>query len=421
MNTDAEAWLAEHEGDLCAFLAEIVRIPTVNPPGENYTALVERLEAKLRDIGLSTEIVTVPQEIVAKTLPPGSADFPRHNLVGRWDVGAERTVQLNSHYDVVPAAGTWKHAPFAGERDGDWLFGRGMADMKGSLAASLFAVEALRRNGLKPRVNVELAFVADEEIGGELGTGYLVCHQKRTPDFAIVCEGGAAGKVGIGHNGIVQLEVTVLGKGGHSAYPIRTVNAFERMIALVSRIEPEIRRTLTDPRKRFATPSGEDLEPVVNLGGVFGPGKAAKVNIIPGEASFTVDRRLTPSEQVTVVDRELREIIHSAAAQCRIGIRIRKIHTTAPCALSPRSPLPQSFRRAVEGVRGGRARFTVNRGATDMHYYARKRGIDTIGYGVEGKNIHAIEERVSVKDLVTTAQVYARFLCNFSPDSRKGR
>ncbi|MDD2676468.1 MAG: ArgE/DapE family deacylase [Methylacidiphilaceae bacterium] len=420
MNTDAESWLAEHEEDLCAFLAEIVRIPTVNPPGEHYTDLIERLEAKLREIGLSTEIVTVPREIVAQTLRGDSADFPRHNLVGRWDVGAKATVQFNSHYDVVPAAGIWKHPPFSGKREGGWLFGRGTADMKGSLVASLFAVEALRRTALKPRVNVELAFVADEEIGGELGTGYLVSQRRRTPDFAIVCEGGSSGKIGIGHNGIVQWEVTVLGKGGHSAYPSRTVNAFEEMIALVSRIEPEIKRTLADPRKRFATPSGEELEPVVNLGGVFGPGKAAKVNIIPGEASFTVDRRLTPSEELAVVERELREIIQSAGAKCRMGIRIRKIHTTAPCALSARTALPQAFRRAVQGVRGGRAHFTVNRGATDMHYYARKRGIDTIGYGVEGKNIHAIEERISVTELVTTAKVYARFLHDFVPGSREG-
>ncbi|MGD9896004.1 MAG: M20 family metallopeptidase [Candidatus Methylacidiphilaceae bacterium] len=420
MKADAEAWLAAHQADLCAFLVELVRIPTVNPPGENYTTLVERLEVKLRRVGLSTEILTVPPEVAAKELSPGWADFPRHNVVGRWDVGAEKTVQLNSHYDVVPAAGTWKHSPFCGERDGDWIFGRGTADMKGSLVASLFAVEALRRTGITPRVNVELAFVADEEIGGELGTGYLVSDRKRSPDFAIVCEGGAGGKIGIGHNGIVQLEVTVLGRGGHSAYPRGTVNAFEQMIALVSRIEPEIKRMLADPRRRFVTPSGEELEPVVNLGGVFGPGKAAKVNIIPAEACFTVDRRLTPSEQVSVVERELKETIQSAAAKCRTRIRMRKIQATAPCALSPRSFLPAAFRRAVEGVRGGRARFTVNRGATDMHYYARKRGIDTIGYGVEGKNIHAIEERIPVKDLVTTAQVYARFLRDFAPGTREG-
>ncbi|QSR84297.1 M20 family metallopeptidase [Methylacidimicrobium sp. B4] len=420
MNTDAEAWLAEHEGELCSFLGEIVSIPTVNPPGDHYTDLVGRLEAKLREIGLSTEILTVPREIAAEVLPPGSADLPRHNLIGRWEVGGQKTVQLNSHYDVVPAAGRWKHGPFSGERDGGWIFGRGTADMKGSLVASLFAVEALRRTGTLPRVNVELAFVADEEIGGELGTGYLVTHQGKPPDFAIVCEGGAAGKIGIGHNGIVQLEVTVLGKGGHSAYPSRTVNAFERMIALVSRLEPELKRVIADPRRRFATPSGEDLEPVVNLGGVFGPGKAAKVNIIPGEASFTIDRRLTPAEQAPAVERELRQMVEVAAAKTRAGIRIRTIHTTAPCSLSPRALLPQAFRRAVEGVRGGRARFSVNRGATDMHYYARKRGVDTIGYGVDGKNIHAIEERIPVKELVTTARVYARFLRDFTPESRKG-
>ncbi len=421
MNADAEAWLAEHEGELCAFLGEIVRIPTVNPPGEHYTDLVERLEAKLREIGLSTEILTVPHDRAVGVLPPGSADLPRHNLVGRWEVGGEKTVQLNSHYDVVPAAGRWKHGPFSGERDGEWIFGRGTADMKGSLVASLFAVEALRRTGTVPRVNVELAFVADEEIGGELGTGYLVTHQGKTPDFAIVCEGGAAGKIGIGHNGIVQLEVTVLGKGGHSAYPSRTVNAFEQMIALVSRLEPELKQTIADPRRRFATPSGEDLEPVVNLGGVFGPGKAAKVNIIPGEAFFTIDRRLTPVERVPSVEQELRQMVQSAASKSRVGIRVRTIQATAPCALSPRASLPQAFRRAVEGVRGGRARFTVNRGATDMHYYARKRGIDTVGYGVDGKNIHAVEERIPVKDLVTTARVYARFLRDFTPEARKGR
>ncbi|VVM08509.1 succinyl-diaminopimelate desuccinylase [Methylacidimicrobium cyclopophantes] len=415
MNIDAEAWLENHLGELCAFLGELVRIPTVNPPGRNYTVLVERLETKLRELDLSVERLTVPEEVAAKSLPPGSADLPRHNVIGRWDVGAKKTVQFNSHYDVVPEAGAWKHDPFSGERDGDWLFGRGTADMKGSLVASLFAVEALRRTGIRPRVNVELAFVADEEIGGELGTGYLVSHRRELPDFAIVCEGGAAGKIGIGHNGIVQLEVTVLGKGGHSAYPRGTVNAFERMIAFAASLEPRIKETLADPRKRFTTPSGERLEPVVNLGGIFGPGKAGKVNIIPGEAHFTIDRRLTPVEEVPVVEKELREMIRSTAERCRAGIRIRKIHTTAPCALSPRSVLPQQFRKAVEAVRGGHARFTVNRGATDMHYYARKRGIDTIGYGVEGKNIHGGEERIPVDDLVTTAQVYARFLRDFAP------
>lgn len=421
MSGDAEAWLAEHEGDLCSFLGEIVRIPTVNPPGDHYTALVERLEAKLREIGLATEILTVPREIAAQSLPPASAGFPRHNLVGRWEVGGRKTVQFNSHYDVVPAAGTWKHGPFSGERDGDWLFGRGTADMKGSMVASLFAVEALRRTGTTPRVNVELAFVADEEIGGELGTGYLLSRRKPTPDFAVVCEGGAAGKIGIGHNGIVQLEVTVLGKGGHSAYPSRTVNAFEGMIALVSRLRPEIELTLADSRRHFAAPSGDTLEPVVNLGGVFGPGPAAKVNIIPGEASFTIDRRLTPAERLLSVERELRRMVRSAAAECRVKMRIRTLQTTAPCALSPRAPLPQAFRKAVEAVRGGHARFTVNRGATDMRYYARKRGIDAIGYGIDGKDIHAIEERIPVKELVITARVYARFLRDFDPGSRDGR
>ncbi|CAB4242675.1 Acetylornithine deacetylase/Succinyl-diaminopimelate desuccinylase [Methylacidimicrobium sp. AP8] len=419
MKTGAEAWLVEHEGELCSFLGEIVRIPTVNPPGDHYTALVERLEAKLRKIGLSTEIFTVPPEVAAKVLPPQQAGLPRHNLVGRWEVGAERTVQFNAHYDVVPAAGRWRHAPFAGERDGDWIFGRGTADMKGALAAAIFAVEALLKTGSVPRVNVELAFVADEEIGGELGTGYLVTRRRRGPDFAVVCEGGAGGKIGIGHNGLVQLEVTVLGKGGHSAYPDGTVNAFERMVALVSRLEPVLKQSLAEPQRRFATPSGEVLEPVVNLGGVFGPGDAAKVNIIPGEASFTIDRRLTPAEQVPAVERELREWIRSAAAKSGVRTRIRTIHATAPCSLSPGAPLPRAFRKAVEGVRGGRARFTVNRGATDMHYYVRKRRIDAVGYGVDGKNIHAVEERIPVKDLVTTARVYARFLYDFAPESGK--
>ena len=147
-----QAYIKDNQAALCALLQELVRIPTVNPPGENYAEMVGLLAAKCKALGMRTQIAKVPKRRADQVIA-NAESHQRLNLIARWDVGAEKTVHFNAHYDVVPVAGHWRFGdPFSGEIDGEWLYGRGADDMKDSIAALLFAIEAVQETDAKPKI-----------------------------------------------------------------------------------------------------------------------------------------------------------------------------------------------------------------------------------------------------------------------------
>src|SRR5882724_1293550 len=181
------AYLDKHASDLLALVRDLVRVPTVNPPGVRYDEVTLKLAAELSALGLKAKRWTVPAALAKKVLPPELQPYPRYNVLGFWPVGAKKTVHFNAHYDVVPVSGEWAHKdPFSGAVDGGWIYGRGTADMKGSIASLIFALKALRETGLSPRMNVEVSFTADEETDSLLGSGWVVEHAPIKPDYAVV-------------------------------------------------------------------------------------------------------------------------------------------------------------------------------------------------------------------------------------------
>jgi succinyl-diaminopimelate desuccinylase len=154
--------------DLVALLQRLIRLPTVNPPGEGYEAFVADLRAYLDDLGYETAVHHAPPE-----LAPLGEGLPRPNLLARLP-GEGPLVHLNGHYDVVPVGNDWTTDPFGGELKDGRIYGRGSADMKSGLAAQIIAVEALRKAGHAP--NIAHSFVPDEETVGvrNAGMGFLV-------------------------------------------------------------------------------------------------------------------------------------------------------------------------------------------------------------------------------------------------------
>jgi len=410
MKKDPTAYIQEQEKNLCRFVQELVRVPTVNPPGENYAECVAIFEEKLKALGLKTRVVRVPKSIV-REVAPEFVDYPRYNLIARWDVGAKETVHFNGHYDVVPASGKWKFGPFEPKISNGWLYGRGACDMKGANAALCFALEAIARGGVTPKFNIEVSFTCDEETGGELGAGYVVHRGLTKADHAVVLEGASGREIGVGHNGIVWLDVNVRGRAAHGAHPSRGVNAFEKMAALII----ELQRLKEAFRKRaYRTPKGKKLYPTVNVGGVFESGPGAKINTVPAEASFTIDRRVVPSESVRDAERELRAAIRSAQRPVR-GLRasVSRLLALEPCVVDHQDRLPQALARAVGRVRRGPRSFGVTQGFTDLHYFVTDGGMSGVGYGAGGKKGHGVDERVRVRDLVDTAKVYATLIADW--------
>ena len=217
--------------DLVALLQRLIRIPTVNPPGEGYEEFVADLKRVLDDYGYATEVHYAPTE-----LAPLGQGLPRPNLIAKLE-GDGPLVHLNGHYDVVPVGNDWTRDPFGGELVDGKIYGRGAADMKSGLAAQIIAVEALRRAGLKP--NVHQSAVPDEETVGvrNAGMGWLVEQGLLEGDAVIITEPFGPDGVGIGHKGAIWGEITIFGKQAHGSAPQLGVNAVEAMARYLAHIE----------------------------------------------------------------------------------------------------------------------------------------------------------------------------------------
>ena len=407
-----DRYLDRHSADLTGFLQKLIRLRTVNPPGENYGEITTLLAATLSGLGLKVRRIAIPRALQKKTQPE-LLDFPRYNVLGFWDTGAKKTVHFNAHYDVVPVSGQWKHgSAFNPVVEKGWIYGRGTADMKGAITSIIYALKALRETGVRPNFNVEVSFTNDEETDSLLGTGWVADHGKLRADYAVVGEGGEGDAICCGHNGVVWLNVRVHGVAAHGSTPEKGVNALEKMSALVLAFEDYKRRLA---RKTFLTPDGKRMQATVNLGGVFASGEGGKVNTVPAAASFSIDRRVLPVEDIRTVERELRAFVQAAAKKipgCRITIE--KISDNYSCYHAPTHPLFGAMQRSVARVRRKPAKFMVSTGFNDMHFFAQVRKIPTLGYGPGGLDYHAVDERARVKDLVDSAKIYADLLTTFA-------
>ena len=407
------AYIDLHAADMVALLQQLVGISTVNPPGENYAAITSLLADELTSAGLATKRLPISAALMKRYLPPELQAYPRFNVVGKLPVrGAKKTIHFNAHYDVVPVSGRWRHgSPFSGALQGGWIYGRGTSDMKGSHAALLLALRALRATRTSPRMNVEVSFTADEETDSELGTGWLVKHGPIRPDFAVVMEGAEGDRVCCGHNGVVWLEVIVHGRAAHGSRPDLGINALEKMSALVVALEG-YKKTLR--RRTWTTPEGRTMRPTINVGGVFASGPGGKINTVPAEASFSIDRRVLAVEDHEAAEQELRDFLNATAKKitdCRITIR--KVSENFACFSEPRHPFFGAMADCVGRVRRTKTTFSVSTGFNDMHFFAHHLKIPTLGYGPGGEKYHAVDERARVRDLVNCAKIYAELLTTF--------
>ena len=394
-------------------LKRLVGFPTINPPGEDYEGVTGYLTRELSKIGLSAHRYPIPDKLLRSSLPKWQHGYPRFNVLGKLKVpGAGKTIHFNAHYDVVPVSGTWRHGnPFSGAVEKGVIYGRGTADMKGSIASLLTALDALGQTKSKPTMNVEVSFTADEETDSFLGARWVVDEAPIRPDYAVVMEGGEGDEVCCGHNGTLWLEVTVHGRAAHGSMPENGVNALEKMAALVLELEA-YKKVIA--RKTFLTPEGKTMRPTINVGGVFSCGPGAKINTVPALAMFSIDRRVLAIENHAAAERDLRAFLAAAARRipgCRITVA--KVSENFSCFTKPSHPFFKAMAASVRGVRGRPTVFNVSTGFNDIHYFSHHLKIPTLGYGPGGEDIHAVDERARVKDLVSAAKIYANLLTTY--------
>ncbi len=274
-----------------AFLQALIQIPTVNPPGEEYRAAAELIGEKLKEFGYQVQYVP------AEGRPEHSWEHPRINVIGSMKGETARPLlHFNGHFDVVPVGQGWTVAPFAGVVRNGRLYGRGTADQKAGIAASIFAVEAIRRSGVKLAGTVEQSGTVDEESGGFAGVAYLAEHgwiSKDKTDFVIITEPSNVDRVCIGHRGVYWFKVVQHGRIGHGSMPYLGINAADHLgdvlHAVNHSLKPELAKRKTEmpvepPGSRYAS---------ININSVFGgqPEEGTQTPCVIDRAGAIFDRR----------------------------------------------------------------------------------------------------------------------------------
>ena len=404
--------IAGRREELVELTRELIRFPTINPPGEGYRACAEHLGERLRRRGFEVTYVR------AEGAPGDSERHPRINVVARRQGSRPGPcVHFNSHIDVVAPGEGWTVPPFEGVvRDGR-VYGRGACDMKGGLAASVIAVEALLDSGLELPGALEISGTADEESGGYGGVAWLAergWFSKPRVDHVIIPEPLNVDRVCIGHRGVWWGELATEGRIAHGSMPFLGDSAIRHMAAVLEMLEREVYPALAARTTAMPVVPDGARTPTLNINSLHGgqpePEAGLPAPLVADSCRLVFDRRLLIEEDLDAVKTDLRTRL-DALAQTRPGFRyrLRDLFEVPPIMTEPERPVVRETSEAVRRVLGRPARLVCSPGTYDQKHVDRiGRLKDCIAYGPGVLDLaHQPDEYVGIDDMVASAQVMA--------------
>ncbi len=409
--------------EVTALLQALIRIDTVNPPGNERHA-AEALQAYLARNGVTGELLArVPE---------------RANLVARIPGGDGPSLLLMAHTDTVLAdPGEWGRDPWSGDLVDGEVWGRGALDMKGHAAAAAVAVASRARAGVRPAGDLLLALTADEEVGAEpLGMSWLVANHPEAvhADFAVNEGGGERCVLGdrvlylcaVGEKATAPFRIRLHGRAGHASDPHAADNALLHAApvlealgrlgfepTLIPEVEAFLEQTLGDvPPVDEALERARALDPFAAqliaplLSATLSPTMieaSRKRNVIPGTCTITVDCRLLPGQSRKGVET----LLHAGVPG---DWELEWIENE--CVGGTRSPIETPLWRALgawvaETDPGARVAPIVCGGFTDSHYVRSVLGTTAYGFfplramtpELVARLVHGADERIAVDDL----------------------
>jgi len=400
-----------------AFLQGLIRIPTVNPPGDVYPECARYIGARLQALGYAVEYIELSAAEVAELAPYGNG-LPRVNVIGRLQgLQPAPVLHFNGHMDVVPVSSGWSCDPFAGEVRNGRIYGRGASDMKGGIAAQIYAIEAIRRAGLQLQGAIEQSGVVDEESTGNrnAGMGLLVergyIASGRT-DYVVITEPLNADNICLGHRGAIWGEITTIGRQAHGSTPERGVNAIEHMADFIAEALYELKPRLQQRRNSVPVVPSSASAASISFGTISG---GTNVNSVPDRCSVTFDRRLVMGEHLEDARNEIRELLERRArVQPGLLYNYAERYATGPTWVSSETPLVQAFATAIQEVLGRPPGYVCSPGTDDQRFVVHNAGIEQcIVYGPgEIIQTHVVDESLAIDDLLTSIKVMALAAAN---------
>lgn len=378
-----------HPVDPVALTADLIRCNSVTPAEGGALQLLDRL---LSAAGFAC--TRVDRGGIA-------------NLYARWGArGANRSFGFNGHTDVVPVgdAGAWTHDPFGGQIIDGVLWGRGATDMKSGVAAfAAAAVDFVTQT--PPDGAVILAITGDEEGDAEHGTVALLdwmAQQGETMSHCLVGEPTCPNVMGemmkIGRRGSMTCWFTATGVQGHSAYPHRAKNPMSALVKLLARLEAEPLDQGTDhfDASTLAITTIDCGNPATN--------------VIPAKGRATVNIRFNDAHTGASLTAWLQA--HAQAVQAETGVTIDcRIQISGESFLTPPGEFSALIARAVQAETGRSPELSTSGGTSDARFV--KNHCPVVEFGLVGKTMHQVDERIEVEQIHQLKAIYTRILQDY--------
>ncbi|MGR3371931.1 MAG: acetylornithine deacetylase/succinyl-diaminopimelate desuccinylase family protein [Pseudooceanicola nanhaiensis] len=401
--------------ELIALTQDLIRIPTLNPPGENYREICDYLDARLAARGFETQLVRADGS-------PGDCDaYPRWNIVARRD-GAHpgECVHFNSHIDVVDVGRGWTKDPFGGEVEDGKVYGRGACDMKGGLAASIIAAETFAEIFPDYAGAIEISGTADEESGGFGGVAYLAEHGFFAPtrvQHVIIPEPLNKDRICLGHRGVWWAEIETFGEIAHGSMPFLGDCAVRHMGAVLHEMEESLFPALAAKRTDMPVVPEGAKQSTLNINSIHGgqseilkPGTGLPSPVVPDSCRMVIDRRFLIEENIDDVQAEITEILEKVkSGRPDFDYAIREMHRVIPTMTDREAPVVTTVSDAIRLTLGQDPSYVVSPGTYDQKHIDRiGRLKNCIAYGPGILDLaHKPDEYVGVDDMVDSAKVMA--------------
>lgn len=375
--------------DPVALTADLIRCPSVTPEEGGALQLLERLLS-----GAGFDCRRVDRNGIA-------------NLFARWGrQGANRTFGFNGHTDVVPVGdrAAWTHDPFCGDIHDGWLWGRGATDMKSGVAAfAAAAVDFVRQT--PPDGAIILTITGDEEAAGVDGTIAILDDMKARGEAMSVCLVGeptcpdALGDMmKIGRRGSLTCHFEAQGVQGHSAYPHRAKNPLHAMVRLMDRLAGHVLDEGTD---HFDASTLQIT--TIDTGNPAG-------NVIPAKARATVNIRFNDAHTGASISDWLRAEASRVEADTGVIFRLT-IDIAGESFVTPPGDFVRLVAGAVTAETGRDPVLSTSGGTSDARFV--KDHCPVVEFGLVGKTMHQVDERVEVAQIVKLKSIYSRILADY--------
>ena len=375
--------------DPAALTADLIRCASVTPDEGGALVLLERVLS-----GAGFDCTRVDRGGVS-------------NLFARWGKrGANKSFGFNGHTDVVPVGdvAAWTQDPFGAAVVDGWMYGRGATDMKSGVAAfAAAAMDFVRQT--PPDGSIILAITGDEEGDAEHGTVALLdwmATQGERMTHCLVGEPTCPNELGdmmkIGRRGSLNAAFTARGVQGHAAYPHRAKNPLSALVKLMARLEekPLDEGTAHFDASTLAITSIDCGNPATN--------------VIPAKATAQVNIRFNDAHSGASVTQWLQD--HAAAVQAETGVEIDlRVQISGESFLTPPGDFSAMVAKAVQAETGRQPEFSTSGGTSDARFV--KDHCPVVEFGLVGKTMHQVDERVEVAQIHALKAIYARVLMDY--------